>query len=261
MRLKFPIRFDIKYPHENLLYYTGKDKSIMLNLLMYACDGYCMYCGKNIRVDDKEEFNIEHSLEKSMNIDGYNFLKNCKFNLSIACPSCNQKYKTRMIDSVPEKLIKHDIECLEKKCTKPCNQYINILNTYIKLNNIILQPNLIDSSLQSYNIDYNLIKHIFEPGEENINESDRNFISNHIARFHLNREMYTRAILKVSEEVCNKIEHLGETIPIEVLFKITKKDRYDNILEKIFIEFLEETFQDTKSLYEYCEFTLVLSYL
>lgn len=261
MRLKFPISFDMQYPEENLSYYTGKDKSIILDLLMPACNGYCMYCGKNIKVDDKEEFNIEHSLEKSMNIDGYNFLENCKFNLSIACHSCNQKYKTRMIDSVPKEFINHDIECLEKKSVQPCDKYINIFNIYIKLNNIILQPNLIDSNLQSYSIEYNLIKHIFEPGQECINEMDREFISNHIARFHLNREMYTKAILKVSEDLCNKIKNLGETIPIQVLFNITRKERYDNVLEKIYIEFLEVIFQDTKNLYEYCKFTLVLSYL
>lgn len=261
MKLKFPSSFNVEYPKKNSLYYTGVDKRLILDLLMEASDGYCMYCGKNIKVDDKEEFNIEHSLEKSMNVKEKNFLENCKFNLSIACPSCNQKYKTRMIDPVPEEFLRHDLVCSEEECTQPCDKYISILNEYLKLNNIILQPNCIDSSLKNYSIQYNLIKHIFEPGQECTDKKEREFISNHIARFHLNREMYTRAVLKVCEELCNKILILGQTIDILKLFELIKKERYDNILEKIFIEFLEKNFKDVNNLYEYCKITLVLSYL
>ena len=259
MILKLPTSFSIQYPEKNSLYYKGKDKTIIVKLLMEACDGYCMYCGKNMRVDNKEEFNIEHSLEKSMNIEGCNFLENCKFNLSLACPSCNQKYKTKMIETVPKKFLNYNIECNEKICKEPCKEYIAILEEYIKLNNIILQPNIIDNNLKSYNINYNLLKHTFEPGIEN--NVEYNFISNHIARFHLNRERYTKAILNISENLYNKINILGEDICIKQLFAITRQERYENILEKKFFEFLEDTFENTKSLKEYCELTLILSYL
>lgn len=261
MRLKFPSSFDLKYPKENLRYYTGTYKQNILDILINASEGYCMYCGKNIIVDDKEEFNIEHSLEKNMNVGDNNFLTNCKYNLSIACPSCNQKYKTRMIEEIPEKFLEDNVNCLEKECNEPCDKYKQILNEYIKLNKIILQPNIIESSLNNYSIEYNLINHIFEPGWECIEQDERNFISNHIARFHLNGEWYTRAVLKVCIEIHEKISILEQTINIESLLKLIKKDRYDNILEKIFIEFLEENFSDITMLDKYCKFTLVLSYL
>ncbi|MGU8702739.1 HNH endonuclease [Clostridium perfringens] len=261
MKLEFPLSFDIEYPKKNSLYYTGVDKRIILNLLMESSDGYCMYCGKNIRVDDKEEFNIEHSLEKSMKLGENNFLENCKFNLSIACPSCNQKYKTRMIDPVSEELIYNNVICSKKECIQPCSNYMEILSEYLKLNNIILQPNCIDSKSKGYSIQYNLIKHVFEPGEKCVDKEDRKFISNHIARFHLNKEMYTKSVLKVCEDLYNKITILEGKINIKVLFKLIKKERYDNILEKIFIEFLENNFNNIEDIYEYCKITLVLSYL
>lgn len=261
MKLNFPVSFDIQYPEENLLYYTGSGKSKLLKLLLDSCDGYCMYCGKNIKVDDKEEFNLEHSLEKSMKIEENNFLENCKYNLSIACPSCNQKYKTRMIDVVSEELISQKVQCSDKKCAQVCDEYIKILNEYIKMNNIILQPNCIDNTLMKYTIEYNLIKHIFEPGYGCKDEESRTFVSNHIARFHLNKEMYTKAILKVCEEICKKISILGQDIDLQNIFNLIKKERYDNVMEKVFIEFLESNFKSTYDLHEYCKFSLVLSYV
>ncbi len=264
MRLKFPVNFKVDYPEKNSLYYSGVDKKIILANLMKSCDSYCMYCGKNIITDDKAEFNIEHSLEKSMQVDGQNFLENCKYNLSIACPSCNQKYKTRMIDSVSEELINVKVECLEKKCNEICDEYRKILDEYLTRNYIILQPNCIDDKLKGYTIDYNLIKHIFEPGKECTDESSIKFISEHIARFHLNREMYTQSILRICEKIYKTIyllRDLGANVSVQNSLKFIKKPRYNNIMEKIFIEFIEEMFESIDELEEYCKLSIVLSYI
>lgn len=260
MKLEFPSKFKITYPIQNLRYYSGNGKDIILNELIKACDGYCMYCGKNIYIDDKEEFNIEHSIEKSMDVSNSKFLVNCKYNLSIACPSCNQKYKTRMIEELPKELFDEEINCLSNECNEPCLKYKNLFDEYIKLNNIILQPNAINSLINNYSIEYSLIDHIFKPGQ-GCSIAESNFISNHIARFHLNRERYTESVLKICEDIINKIDILETTIEIKSIFKLIKKDRYNNILEKIFTEFLENNFTDSKVLYEYCKVILILSYL
>lgn len=261
MRLEFPVKFDLKYPEENLLYYSSSDKQIMLNLLLKACDSYCMYCGKSIKVDGKEEFNIEHSLEKSMVIEKDNFLKECKYNLSIACPSCNQKYKTRMIDPVPLELVNSKLTCCKDKCSNVCDDYREILNSYLQLNHIILQPNYIDNELRSYGIDYNLINHVFEPSIKCSDYKSRRFISDHIARFHLNREMYTKSIIRICEDICNKITIVGQSISIEKFLRLIKNNRYDNVMEKIFIEFLEKNINNVSDLYEYCKLSIILSYI
>ncbi|MBN9645573.1 hypothetical protein J0L31_01165 [Terrisporobacter glycolicus] len=260
MKLKFPSSFSVKYPKENLLYYSGRGKENILKILMNSCNSYCMYCGKSIITDSKEEFNIEHSLEKSMKINDNNFLENCKYNLSIACPSCNQKYKTRMIDILPQNLFENKIDCLTKECTEPCDIFKTIFKEYIKLNNIILQPNVIESYLKDYIIEYDLFNHIFEPGEECSDLEARSFISNHIARFHLNREMYTESVLRVCEKIYNNIKIFGSEISIEQIFKSVQKERYENVLEEIFMGFLKDNFKNTSILYDYCELTLILSY-
>ena len=261
MRLEFPVKFDFKYPEENLLYYSSSDKETMLNLLLDASDGYCMYCGKNIKVDDKEEYNIEHSLEKSIIIAKDNFLKECKYNLSIACPTCNQKYKTRMIEPLSSKLVNSKLACCKDKCVKVCDDYKELFNNYIKLNYIILQPNCIDHELMSYGIDYNLINHVFEPSIKCTDDKSRRFISDHIARFHLNREMYTKSIIRICEEIYNQISILGQSVELDKHLQIIKHYRYDNVLDKIFIEFLEKTFNNVSDLYEYCKLSIILSYV
>lgn len=260
MKIEFPTKFDICYPEKNLKYYNISNKEKILNPLLKSCDYYCMYCGKSIKVDNKTSYNIEHSLEKSMCLDNNNFLKHCKFNLSISCPDCNQKYKTRMIDNVDKKLLKKDPKCGEKKCIEPCEIFYKILEDYLSKNKIILQPNSIKSILNDYKINYNLIKHIFVPND-NCTDDEKFFISEHIARFHLNREMYTESILNICEKIINNIDTLNWIITISQLFSIKKKERYDNILEKKFIDFLQNNFSDIQKLYDFCELSIVISYI
>lgn len=263
MKIKFPTKYDISYPKKNLNYYADTNKKIILKPLLEACDNYCMYCGKNICVDDKYDYNVEHSLEKSMKIGKSNFLEHCKFNMSIACHDCNQRYKTRMIDVVDEELLKVNPKCKEKECLEPCAIFYNIMEEYLKKNKIILQPNSIKSILNNYEIDYNLIKHIFEPSNSCEDEEVKTFISEHIARFHLNREMYTESVLNICERVIKNVNIMNWQVTIEQVFSVivANKKRYDNILEELFLDFLSKNFSDIESLYGFCELSIVLSYV
>lgn len=263
MKIKFPTRYNVNYPKKNLKYYADANKKYILKPLLEACDNYCMYCGKNIYVDDKYDYNVEHSLEKSMKVDKNNFLEHCKFNMSIACHDCNQKYKTRMIDVVDTELLKENPKCNEKECTKPCEIFCKIMDSYLKKNKIILQPNSIKSILNNYEIDYNLIKHIFEPSNSCKEEYVKTFISEHIARFHLNRDMYTESVLNICESVISIINIMEWKVSKNQVFLMmdANKKRYDNILEKLFFNFLIENFSDIKSLYRFCELSIVLSYI
>ena len=263
MIIKFPTKYNVCYPKKNLKYYTDANKKIILKPLLEACDDYCMYCGKNIYVDNKHDYNVEHSLEKSMKVGKNNFLEHCKFNMSIACHDCNQKYKTRMIDVVDTELLKENPRCNKKECSEPCEIFYKIMKDYLGKNKIILQPNSIKSILNNYEIDYNLIKHIFEPSNSCKDEDIKNFISEHIARFHLNREMYTESVLNICEGVIRTIEIMNWQVSIDQVFSMidANKKRCDNILEKLFFNFLIEKFSDIESLYRFCELSIVLSYI
>lgn len=263
MVIKFPTKYRVSYPSKNLKYYTDANKKFILKPLLESCDNYCMYCGKNICVDDKYDYNIEHSLEKSMKVDKNNFLEHCKFNMSIACHDCNQRYKTRMIDVVDRKLLKENPKCNEKECLEPCEVFYKIMEDYLGRNKIILQPNSIKSILNNYEIDYNLIKHVFEPSNSCGDEAVKTFISEHIARFHLNREMYTESVLNICEIIIRNIKIMNWQVSVNQLYSmiVVTKKRYDNILEKLFIDFLFENFSDIESLYRFCELSIVLSFV
>lgn len=60
-----------------------------------------MYCSRKLVLDNEYYFNLDHAIEK----DEYKEIEkpkspftNCKFNLSITCVKCNQKYKNKMIN-------------------------------------------------------------------------------------------------------------------------------------------------------------------
>ena len=195
MKLKFPTKYDLDYPVKNKNYYGNTYRKEIEEILLKASDRYCMYCGKSLSIDNDLAFNIEHSIEKSGygNIkDDIKFLKHCKFNMSVACYSCNQKYKNRMIDRVDSEFVKNNIDCNDKECKEPCDELLKIREEYYKYNNIILQPfGKKDDNEEYYEIEYNLLKHIFEPVIKETDDLNKiNFIREHIARFHLNKEMF-----------------------------------------------------------------------
>lgn len=263
MRLKFPTFFSITYPEENKNYYLDSIKPIMQNLLLSASDYYCMYCGKSLKIDGNITCNLEHSIEKSNQSEGINFLEHCKFNLSVSCISCNQKYKKRMIS--PIDVLQNPL-CKSKKCPNQCSEFIQTMVKYFSKNSIILQPLGVINKFtkEKYEIEYDLLKHIFEPAlNTKYTQEDKRFISEHISRFHLNKDMNTDIVIDICEEIFKNIEITKENLDSKIILNLVEKQRYENVLGKIFINFLKNNFS-TKSIIElkkFCQLIIICRYL
>ncbi len=259
MKLLLPERYNIEYPDNNLVYYSGNNSRIMRDMLFEASSGYCMYCGTTLVSDDKVNFQLEHSVDKEGNYNqGQNsMLRNCKFNLSAACSRCNMIYKKRI-----EKINFNDYELMEEcseKCDEMCKTYIQMRNDYCKNNAIILQPFGYSHNDISYNVCYNLLRHTYEPACELSTEKDTLFVMHHIMRFALNRENFSKSIVDICVEVCEFYDS-GITDG-QVLMKIEKEKRQSNIIGKKFVDFLGEKYikKDVGELIEFCSMLVVLS--
>ena len=266
MKLKFPTKYDLDYPEKNKNYYGNTYRKEIEDILLKASDKYCMYCGKSLCIDNDMAFNIEHSIEKSgyKGIkDDINFLKHCKFNMSVACYSCNQKYKNRMVERIDSEFVKSNIDCSKKECKKPCDDLLKIREEYYLHNSIILQPfGRKDENEQYYQIEYNLLKHIFEPViKENDDLKKINFIKDHIARFHLNKNMFSDSILEICEVIIGLFYTFGEDIIIDQVLKILEIRRENNILGVVFLDFIRGTFKKASDLNKFCKLLILLDYI
>lgn len=267
MQLKFPTNYNVDYPEENRSYYSSY-RSEFEKILLKASNYYCMYCGRTLKNYSCMEFNIEHSIETG----GYStinegkdikFLKHCKFNMSAACYSCNQKYKNKMMGRVADKYINKKIDCNKNKCIEPCKEYLEIKREYYKINSLILQPEGRSDNEQHYEIGYNLLKHVFEPltVEPEYNDEIKAAISEHIARFHLNKEMFSECILDICETIIVLFDNFGEEISTKKIFNVINLHRYSNVLGEIFVKFLEKEFTNSRELKEFCTLLIILDYL
>lgn len=264
MKIIFPTKFEVEYPKQNKNYYGNAYRGEIEQLLLKSSNFYCMYCGKNLKMDNNYLFNLEHSIEKG----GYGkdknipFLTHCKFNLSVACPTCNQKYKTRMIEKVDERFIEKGIECLNKECKEPCEDYLRIRKEYLSKNSIILQPEGIKCEVNGeYEIKYDLIKQIFRPYKDDYKPEVYKFIQDHIARFHLNRDMATDCILEISEIIISIVNEFGKNIDIKNIMNVIKVKRFNNIIGLKYIDFIESNFKDVEILYEFSRLIIMLDYI
>lgn len=260
MRLNFPTSFSVAYPRKNLKYYNVTNQNVISEKLLLASQGFCMYCGKRINHDDNYIFNLEHSIEKTIDEKDYYILKHCKFNISVACPTCNQKYKKRMSETIESESFKKLInvseeECLKRNCSVPCNEYKELRQEYLKCNSILLQP----LGVEECKIEYDLLKHVFRPNAES--EEKKLLIQEHINRFHLNREMYSSSILHVCEFIIAIRDNVQAEIECEGLFNILKEYPVENRIGLEFIRFLKNEFRDTHAIIEFCELLLVLEYI
>ncbi|MCW6079693.1 hypothetical protein [Clostridium sporogenes] len=265
MRLEFPTKYEVDYPKENKKYYSQTYKKDIQRVLLEASKNYCMYCGKNLKIDSNFQFDIEHSIEKagdekSQKID---FLMHCKFNLSVACRSCNQIYKKRMIEKLKAEIIEKNINCSKLTCKTPCKEYLDIKKEYLNLNSIILQPmGVCFGENRQCKIEYDLLKHIFKPLiDEKTSVNEVNFIQEHISRFHLNREMFSECILEISEMIIVLIEEFGGNISISSMIKVLSIQTYNNVIGEIYIKFIDHYFNDVKQLYEFCKLMIVIDYI
>lgn len=266
MYLKFPTSFNVKYPNKNLKFYNNGQREKIIRPLLEASNNFCMYCGKKLEWDNKFELNIEHSVEKAgyKEIDNIEYLKHCKFNLSVACPACNQSYKTRMI----ERLQLNDIDinliekCNKSSCLKPCEEYERVTKLYLEKNKIILQPRGMKNSKElEYKIKYDILNHVFIPYGENLEQSDINFIRSHIANFSLNIEMFSEEIIRICSELYDSINTFGENMDIQKYYNLIKNRECQNVIGVEFISFLEKAFKTTTLLKQFCMLLIILYYI
>lgn len=260
MRVKLPTEFKIEYPSENRAYYTGgeKSKQIIGALLKNASNYYCMYCGVALEIEGMDLSQVEHSVDKAGNMKqtGRTPLTNCKYNLALACKDCNMKYKKNVIKV--DLLNRFKKKC-PKNCVKPCDDYQELRQEYIVQNQIILQPEGVRDDKGSYEIKYDIFKHIYVPGTEDSTKSA--FIQQHIHRFHLNREKFSYSII----EVCSDIVELNELglDSTEALLMYIGKQKQENIIGKLFIDYLIRTFskRNMNDLLSFCRKVVICSAL
>lgn len=259
MKINLPCHFDIKYPKENRAYYSGamSSQTMIRSILLNASNGYCMYCGTLLYVENMDISQIEHSVDKNGNksqSEKISPLTNCKYNLSITCQDCNMKYKKQVkkIDLAG----RFGKKC-PKKCEKPCEEYKILRKQYIIDNSIILQPQGILDEDVYYGVVYDTIKNMYGPNDD---EDDRNlFIQQHIIRFRLNGEKRSDNVI----DICSDIVELYEmgVSNVDSLFEHISKKKQVNVIGKEFIQKLRYLFpkRQVEELVEYCRMTVICS--
>ena len=265
MYIVFPTSFHVKYPQKNKLYYNSNNIGEIKNILWNSSKGFCMYCGRKIDIDNQIYSDIEHSIEKKgqNEQDGKeSILTHCKFNMSLSCSKCNQKYKTRMLESIELDEKDYEIKsCLLKKCSRPCKKYNRLKKMHCQYNNIILQPGGVKDNNIQYKIAYNLVKHTYEPMYWGENKKCDDYIWNHISRFHLNREMKSESIIKVCEFVINLYENSNSEFTMNQFISIMDGYLYENYLAILFVDYIVLNLHNAFQIYEFCKFIIILSFL
>ena len=259
MKVELPTKYDIEYPEQNLKYYAAYSKPKIAGILFASCSGYCMYCGKTVRVEGDKIFHLEHSVDKKGNthqeMDPNGVLEHCKFNLAIACANCNTVCK-KMVDKIDLEKYSPLPHC-PSKCSEMCEMYSSIRKEYMKKNAIILQPRGIQEPIP-YLISYDLLKHIYVPIVTDEQDDVLFFIQNHIDRFELNGERFSTCII----ESCSKLVLLYENGIKEFsrLVDVLNSETHLNVLEEKFIEFIQNYFSEkpVENLVDFCKLLVVL---
>ncbi|MGL5750644.1 MAG: hypothetical protein ACRCXT_08960 [Paraclostridium sp.] len=240
---------------KNKKYGYGTSKSQkrknLKNLLLNLSDGYCMYCFKRIVIDGDNSFGeLEHTIEK----DFGEKLKECHYNIAIACRHCNSSRKKA--EQEQRKINTKYMRCNKEKCKeKPCQKYLSLKYAYVQnmkdknLGKIILQP----FGVQDYRLifDLDLFEFSFLPNATYTNE-DIEYIQSHISKFKLNDPDLKTKVLK---------EVLDDIIYYE---KLPRKDKkYENLIGNLFVNYLYGLNMTSQELVEYClekSIDLIISY-
>lgn len=274
--INIPTSYSVELPTPNELYYNDNHKSKIRIPLFYASKGYCMYCGKRMVIETDIGAQLEHSVDKQGNIGQdasdkdkrWKYLRHCKHNFSLSCPTCNMVCK-KHIEKVDLTQYPVEISCKTINCNNAyCDTYRDLRNEYIKRNAIILQPEGIKNDYIKYGVRYDLIKHIYTPNPETVADSidcqeyrdEYNkaifYIQNHIDRFFLNGERFSECIV----DICSNIVFLCENgfSNISVIWAFYQDKIFDNVIGHIFIAYLREHFSDLSKLVEYCRLIVLL---
>lgn len=261
MKVELPTKYDIDYPQRNLKYYSGYSKPKIAEKLIKASQGFCMYCGKKVKIEGDRFYHLEHSVDKGGNghqeKDSEGVLKHCKYNMAIACPECNDVCK-KVVDKVDLGKFTLLLEC-PPTCDEMCEKYIQIRDDYMRRNAIILQPQGKNTPVPHL-ISYNLLKHMYEPNCTGKHEDVLFFVQNHIDRFELNGRRFSPRIIKICVKIVSGYENGIKTFEgiMEILDQ--EKDDYDNILGIKYVEFLKKYFssKQEKQLIDFCKLLVVL---
>jgi hypothetical protein len=161
------------------------------------------------------------------------------------------------MDSQTENSKYEPIEKCPKVCIKICTKYGKIREEYIKKNAIILQPIGIES-IGECAIKYSLLKHIYEPADEIVDEKSIFLVQNHIDRFKLNGERFSQAVI----ELCVKIDGMivGGVNDINKLFQLLDYEKTENIIGVEFIEYIKKIFKNSScdEIDRFCKLLVVL---
>ena len=267
MRLKYKTRFDVDYPEKMYNYYTSEGPNQKIKIaLLNASNYYCMYCGTDLYNDNKLFCNLEHSVEKSQKEKEIPWLRECKYNLSVTCPTCNIKHK-KIVKPLVTTLDELSCSQLNYSCRDNgyCSFYKTVLEEALNTNNIILQPFGASNKYTSncYEVEYDLLRNRYSCSQEYLYTSyEFTYIRDHISRFNLNGVSKTPVIEKICCDIIEDIQLFNVT-ETKFIFLKYLKIRYSNILGKTFIDFLNSSFENKsiQELEDFCEFILISSYL
>ena len=261
MKVKLPTNYKIEYPKENKDYYASPYNKVIRKLLFDASRGYCMYCGRKIVIDNEDFGHLEHSVDKGGNIkqdiNQDQVLRHCKFNMAIACPKCNLVYKKK-IEKIDVSKWKNK-KC-PKQCEKTCDDYYEMREEYTKHNQMLLQPLGYDKAGVFCSVEYDLFLQLYKPGSE-IDDSGMKFlIGNHIERFDLNGDRFSYVLLDICENIVD-LQYMGVN-DIRKVMEFLERQRYENIIGPLFIEYLKNHFLSSgkkiEHLYEFCRLMIML---
>ncbi len=245
--LTFPTNYpSIQYPAENIMYYgSSKISKALFNRLLSASGYRCMYCGSDLAREDSHdifgEFEKEHTIERSQNGIEPKFLKECKFNFSVACPTCNKNKAKNIIYIEQRNLVIDYDDCLKKECRNICRTMNRLMIDYLNNNKIIVQPHGVFNNItnRQYLIEYDALEKVFIPSTQVVyTEVEKAFIQSHIDKFRLNRRN-----LKILNKVID--EYYQELEKHNTIKDIQKRSTYDplennyfNIIDDIFIDYI-----------------------
>ena len=240
MKLQIPL-FLPDYDKNEEYGYKGKKGENLLDLLYKTSKGYCMYYYSKIEVDSKRFGHLEHAIEKSHCEE---ILKECVPNIGLACPKCNQSFKStgddRITFSKSQTGKLQSCNCSKEKCQKECKEYKEFKCAYIKQRSIILQPMGVKSGKKEYRIQYNLLSLKFEPSSlGKYSNEEFEYIEQHIKQFKLNDSKYrTKELFRFCEDILS-----GD--------KSLRMGKYNNMIVDLLIDQIKS--MEFKDIVQLCE--------
>lgn len=222
-------QIQVEYDEYDYSYTRKKGRENLQKTLYRASRQYCMYCYTRIQIDERKFGHLEHAVERSISPVK---LTNCIPNIGLACGYCNSKYKkVNEKARVPEQKVIEEFEkdSCQENCKNACVGYLNFRKNYLAKReaHIILQPIGVtgEESGEQLLLQYDILEARFIPaGNKAYTLSEKNFIEDHINRFHLNaKQERTKQLIRFIEDT---LEHDGEYAKIE----------YNSLIVELFVE-------------------------